>query len=144
MELVDWSARPETGNVPTGEGGAGNPILADGCAMRLLTVCNLLLAGVHPEGSAEPSAKSALLPSEIEMRVFHGLTGDSRAAGVFRAGLGVGAALARDAASRVAEAVGRGLRGQPDLDFCRAYETAFARGRAKRKACPWRCCREAA
>jgi hypothetical protein len=128
VELVDWSARPEMRNVPT-EVGAEASIIADGCAARLLTVCNLLLA-------------DGCLPSEIETRVYRGLTGDSRAARVFRAGIGLDAALDRNAASPVAEAVGRGLRGQPDLDFCHEYEAAFARARRVRKACPWRCCWE--
>jgi hypothetical protein len=62
-----------------------------------------------------------LLPSEIEMKFYAGLTAATPSASLFRACIGLNAPLQRDSASHLAAAVGRMLRGPSDRDWTRRY-----------------------
>jgi hypothetical protein len=63
------------------------------------------------------------------MIFYRAMTSDAPNASLFRAGIGIDAALERDVASRIAEAIGRALRAPRDLAFVRQYRIAHARGR---------------
>ena len=75
---------------------------------RLLTTAHHLVA-------------DGLLPSEIEMIVYTGMTAATPSASLFRAGIGFDAPLRRDSASHLAGAIGRMLRGPRDPDWTRRY-----------------------
>jgi hypothetical protein len=88
--------------------------LDDSIIRRLLAVGHHLVA-------------DGLLPSEAEMTVFNGLTADTGRASVFRAGIGLDAPLMRDPASRLADAIGRALRGPRDPDSERRWKLTYLR-----------------
>jgi hypothetical protein len=79
--------------------------------------------------AAQMLLADGLLPGDIEMHVYRGLTASTPRASLFRAGIGIEAPLTRDKASRIAEAIGRALRGPRDDEFVHQYGLAHARGR---------------
>jgi hypothetical protein len=99
---------------------ASLPIYDDAIIKRLLMVGRYLI-------------DDGLSPTEIEIDVFKGLTElddlSSRRASVFRAGLGLCEPLSIRAASDLASAVARSLRGEPDRDFQRRFVLAHSRSR---------------
>ena len=91
-------------------------------------VCRRLLAAAYN------LVADGLLPSEIEMRIYRGLTAATPSTAVFRAGIGIDAPLTRDSVSPIAEAVGRALRGPRDEEFVLQYELACTRARLMQAA----------
>ena len=96
--------------------GPDDPVLR-----RLIEAANDLLA----DGS---------LPYQIETIVYDGLAADTAEASLFRAGAGLTEPPTRDFASRLAELIGRALRGPHDPEFARRYTIAHVRGRLAQAA----------
>jgi hypothetical protein len=67
-------------------------------------------------------------PHEIEQYIFRGLSALTPRALIFRAGIGLAESLSKDRASRLADAIGRALRGAPDLVLERQLLLAHLRG----------------
>ena len=78
------------------------PALDESILRRLLGAANDLL----DDGSSQ---------SAIEMTIYKSLVADTPSASLFRAGIGLAEPFARDFASRLAELIGRALRGPRDL-----------------------------
>jgi hypothetical protein len=73
-------------------------------------------------------------PHEIEQHTFRGLTALTPRALIFRVAIGLSTPLSRDEASRLADALGRALRGAPDRDFDRKMVIAHLYANLERLA----------
>ena len=98
-----------------------NRVFNESILQRLVGAANDLLDG----GSS---------PSVIEMTIYKSLVAGTPSASLFRAGVGLAEPQARDFASRLAELIGRALRGPTDPDFARRYALAHLRGRLAQAA----------